>query len=152
MADSRFAPYQREPALLCNDVSHWLAWRKPIISPALTFLKVTPSVMHVRYAVTFLAYVNCALNPILYASLSTNFRQAFRAVLLRQRPNTQVAPGVTPAYLHPDSKVHGPNMGPTWNLLASVGPHGGPMNLAIRAVYPKKCARGLSFLVFCVFE
>ena len=32
----------------------------------------------------------------------------------------------------PDSKVHGANMGPTWVLSAPDGPHGGPMNLAIR--------------------
>ena len=35
---------------------------------------------------------------------------------------------------HPDSKVHGANMGPTWVLWAPVGPYVGPMNLAIRAV------------------
>ena len=33
----------------------------------------------------------------------------------------------------PESKVHGANMGPTWVLSASDGPHVGPMNLAIRA-------------------
>ena len=32
----------------------------------------------------------------------------------------------------PDSKVHGANMGPIWVLSAPDGPHGGPMNLAIR--------------------
>ena len=31
----------------------------------------------------------------------------------------------------PDSKVHVANMGPTWVLSAPVGPHVGPMNLAI---------------------
>ena len=34
----------------------------------------------------------------------------------------------------PDSKVHGANMGPTWVLSASDGPHDGPMDLAIRDV------------------
>ena len=34
--------------------------------------------------------------------------------------------------LHPDSKVQGANMGPSWVLLAPDGPHAGPMNLAIR--------------------
>ena len=34
---------------------------------------------------------------------------------------------------HPDSKVHGANMGPTWVLSAPDGPHVRPMNLAIRA-------------------
>ena len=36
--------------------------------------------------------------------------------------------------VHPDSKVHGDNMGPTWVLSTPDGPHVGPMNLAIRAV------------------
>ena len=31
-----------------------------------------------------------------------------------------------------ENKVHGANMGPTWALSAPDGPHGGPMNLAIR--------------------
>ena len=35
--------------------------------------------------------------------------------------------------IHPDSKVHRANMGPTWVLSAPDGPHVGPMNLAIRA-------------------
>ena len=35
----------------------------------------------------------------------------------------------------PDSKVHGANMGPIWVLSAPDGPHVGPMNLAIRAVF-----------------
>ena len=34
--------------------------------------------------------------------------------------------------INPDSKVHGANMGPTWDLSAPDGPHVGPMNLAIR--------------------
>ena len=32
---------------------------------------------------------------------------------------------------YPDSKVHGANMGPTWVLSASDGPHVGPVNLSI---------------------
>ena len=36
---------------------------------------------------------------------------------------------------HPDSKVHGANMGPTWVLSAPGGPHVGPINLAIRDVH-----------------
>ena len=31
-----------------------------------------------------------------------------------------------------DSKFHVANMGPTWVLSSPVGPHVGPMNLAIR--------------------
>ena len=39
--------------------------------------------------------------------------------------------------MHPDlviqdSKIHGANMGPTWVLSATDGPHVGPTNLAIR--------------------
>ena len=34
---------------------------------------------------------------------------------------------------HPDSKLHGANMRPTWVLLAPDGPHVGPMKIAIRA-------------------
>ena len=33
----------------------------------------------------------------------------------------------------PHINVHGANMGPTWVMLASDGPHVGPLNLAIRA-------------------
>ena len=41
-----------------------------------------------------------------------------------------------PSNTHPDSKVHGASMGPTWVLSAPDGPHVGPMNLAIRADNP----------------
>ena len=41
---------------------------------------------------------------------------------------------------HPDSKVHGANMGPTWTLSAPDEPHVGPMNLAIRVVVLIKLA------------
>ena len=40
---------------------------------------------------------------------------------------------LSPYCSHPDSKVHGTNMGPTWILSAPDGPHVGPMNLAIKA-------------------
>ena len=36
--------------------------------------------------------------------------------------------------MHPDSKIHGANKGPTWVLSPRDGPHVGPMNIAIRAV------------------
>ena len=37
--------------------------------------------------------------------------------------------------LHPDSNVHGANMGPTWVLsVAPDGPHAGPMNFATRGI------------------
>ena len=35
---------------------------------------------------------------------------------------------------HPDCKVHGANMGPTWGWQDPGGPHVGPMNLAIWAL------------------
>ena len=35
-------------------------------------------------------------------------------------------------YCTPNSKVHGANMGPIWDLLALDGPYVGPMNLAFR--------------------
>ena len=37
--------------------------------------------------------------------------------------------------LHPDSKVHGANMGPIWGRQNPGGPHVGPMNFAIWVVY-----------------
>ena len=38
---------------------------------------------------------------------------------------------------HPNSKIHGANMGPIWGRLDPGGPHVGPMNFAIWAViYP----------------
>ena len=36
---------------------------------------------------------------------------------------------------HPNDKVLGANMGPTWGQQDPGGPHVGPMNLAIWAVY-----------------
>ena len=35
--------------------------------------------------------------------------------------------------IHPDSKVHGANMGPTWGRQDPGGPHVGPINFAIWA-------------------
>ena len=35
---------------------------------------------------------------------------------------------------HPESKVHGANMGPIWSQEDPGGPHVGPMNFAIRAI------------------
>ena len=36
--------------------------------------------------------------------------------------------------VHPDSKVHGANMGPIWGRQDPGGPHVGPMNFAIWAI------------------
>ena len=38
---------------------------------------------------------------------------------------------------HPNSKVYGANMGPTWGRQDPCGPHVGPMNLAIWVGYPQ---------------
>ena len=35
------------------------------------------------------------------------------------------------AHDHPDSKIHGANMGPVWGREDPGGPHVGPMNFAI---------------------
>ena len=45
-------------------------------------------------------------------------------------------PQQAPAENHPDSKVHGANMGPTWGRQDPGGPHVGPVNLAIWAALP----------------
>ena len=49
----------------------------------------------------------------------------------------------TPCGFHfvPDSKVHGANMGPTWVLPVSDGPHVGPMNLAIKIPWSTRQTR-----------
>ena len=41
-------------------------------------------------------------------------------------------------HIIPDSKVHGANMGPTWGRQDPVGPHVGPMDLAIWDAYRKR--------------
>ena len=41
---------------------------------------------------------------------------------------------------HPASKVHGANMGPIWGRQDPVGPHVGPMNLAIWVVTGRRQA------------
>ena len=46
---------------------------------------------------------------------------------------------------YPDSKAHGANMGPTWVLSASDGPHVGSMNLAIRVPCHQSVAWRLRF-------
>ena len=45
-----------------------------------------------------------------------------------------VIPDVT-GYIHPDSKVHGANMGPIWGQQDPGGPNVSPMNFAIRAAH-----------------
>ena len=43
---------------------------------------------------------------------------------------------------NPDSKVHGANMGPTWDLSALCEPHVGPMNFAILEVNTQSGGNG----------
>ena len=50
----------------------------------------------------------------------------------RKLNTAQQGKGKASIRISPDSKVHGANMGPTWDLSAPDGPHVGPMNLAIR--------------------
>ena len=50
-------------------------------------------------------------------------------------------------YSHPDSKIHGVDMGPTWVLLAPDGPHVGPMNLAPRAPLTNGGSRNTDIIV-----
>ena len=40
----------------------------------------------------------------------------------------------TDTFIYPDSNNHGANMGPTCVLSTPGGPHGGPMNLAVRVI------------------
>ena len=46
------------------------------------------------------------------------------------------------AWMYPESKVHGANMGSTWVLSAPDGPHIGTMNLAIRVRFARKWGWG----------
>ena len=43
--------------------------------------------------------------------------------------------GYVASYAIPDSKVHGANMGPTWDRQGPGGPHVGPMKFAIWDVF-----------------
>ena len=45
----------------------------------------------------------------------------------------------------PDSKVHGANVGPIWGRQDPVGPHVGPMNLAIWGSFLLNCNSAVSF-------
>ena len=45
---------------------------------------------------------------------------------------------------NPHIKVHVANMGSTWVLSAQVGPHVGPMNLAIRELHEEGCKSRLA--------
>ena len=52
---------------------------------------------------------------------------------------------------HPDSKVRGANMGPTWGQQDPGGPHVGPTNLAIRMVirfFLRQIIHGVFILIF----
>ena len=45
-------------------------------------------------------------------------------------------------YNCPYSKIHGANMGPNWVLSVPDGPHVGPMNLIIKAVFGRPATVG----------
>ena len=50
----------------------------------------------------------------------------------------------------PDNKVHGANMGPIWGRQDPVGPHVGPMNFAISAVFHGNVTQQTLFKVYLV--
>ena len=58
-----------------------------------------------------------------WTGLTTSHVNALRDIL----ENAAASVSVT----HPDSKVHGANMGPIWGRQDLSGPHVGPMNFAI---------------------
>ena len=52
--------------------------------------------------------------------------------------HSKAPPGLTAVkkkYTHPDSKVHGANMGPIWGRQDPGGPYVGPMNFALWVAY-----------------
>ena len=51
----------------------------------------------------------------------------------------------------PDRKVHGANMGPTWVLSATDGPHVGPTNLAFWVSYCLRLDHEITFCAVYVF-
>ena len=56
-----------------------------------------------------------------------------RDAYMRQQPKPSLVQIIAYRLIgDPDSIVHGANMGPTWVLSATDGPHVGPMNLTIR--------------------
>ena len=65
-------------------------------------------------------------SPVYHKGIKTTLHRSHQ----RGRSNIQL----------PDSKVHVANMGPTWAPPAPGGPHGGPINFAIRESYPVSVA------------
>ena len=55
----------------------------------------------------------------------------------------QSGPSASLLLTYSDSKVHGANVGPTWILWATDGPHVGPMNLAIWVVISEYTGVGI---------
>ena len=73
--------------------------------------------------------------PIFHVTLGYNENRgiSYDGLLRTCPPSCSSHPGSNfAADRDPDSKVHGANKGPTWDLSAPYGPHVGPMNLAIR--------------------
>ena len=66
------------------------------------------------------------ISRVLWHSPETNFIGSTRGWICKLKLKNILVK------LYPDSKVHGANIGPTWVLWAPCGPHGGPINLAIR--------------------
>ena len=67
------------------------------------------------------------LYAILFANLSSGWLSYTAMTTLPQYIQDVLKFSITK--VSPDSKVHGTNLGPTWVLSATCGPHVGPMNL-----------------------
>ena len=81
----------------------------------------------------------CHFMPFTWASTTTEIYAIDPMIVLRavgptdpSTWSTAVSNKLCVDYHYPDSKVHGANMGPTWDLSAPDGQHVGPMNPVIR--------------------
>ena len=70
-----------------------------------------------------------------WASLQEKYLQCYEADVFRAL--VWLSPCVIDYWILLDSKVHGANMGPIWGRQDRGGPHVGPINVAIWAVYQK---------------
>ena len=96
-------------------------------------------VCRVRFAefwtsIVVLYHIKCKKRSI-YSTVVFRNNESYRRLHHRMWFNVK-----TCLFLYPDSKVHGANMGPTWVMWASDGPHVGPMNLTIRVYCLRQAA------------
>ena len=78
--------------------------------------------------------ITCWHNVSTYSLHNYMGMTQIRHIKLQINHQHQYIPQIIHILPAPDSKIHGPNMGPTWVLSAPDGPHVGPMNLAIRGL------------------